>query len=164
MQYTITHSSMVITQKEIIARRREQVYKLHWKGHSSREIASQLGCSFKTVCLDIEWLTENANQEIKEQRKQIALEYKEAIDIFKHLLRKALDQFEKAEKENNEDRMERLYPIIESLNANLIATRSNSDLIEKEVLEQVKQQAGKLEEGIIRNKDKTSRDTSQEKF
>jgi len=84
---------VVITQNDLIARRRERVYLLLWIGKSSREIATDLGVSFKTVCLDIEWLTENANQEIKEQRKHNVLEYKEAIEILHHLVRKALKQF-----------------------------------------------------------------------
>jgi hypothetical protein len=140
---------VVITRTDLIARRREQVYQLHWKGKSSREIAAELDVSFKTVCLDIKWLQDNANEEIKEHRRFIALEYQEAIDIYKHLLRRALEQFDKAEKEMNEDRMERLYPIIESLNANLLSTRATRDLVKKE-LEQVKEEAEKIEEGLIK--------------
>jgi hypothetical protein len=159
-----TQLNVVITQKDLIAKRREEVYKLHWKGKSSREIAAELGCSFKLVCLDIKWLEKNANEEIKEQRKAIALEYKETVDIFRYLLRKALDQFEKAEKEGNEDRMERLYPIIESLNANLQTTRSAGYLVEKEVIEQSKEKAQKLEEGMKKVVEQTSGDTNQAIF
>jgi transposase len=152
---------VVITQNDTILRRREQVYQLHWKGKSSREIASVLGCSFKTVCNDITWLENTANEEIKEQRKHIALEYKEACDIFKHLLGKALEQFEQAEKDKNADRMERLYPIIESLNANRLSAKAHGDLIEQEVIEYSKRKAGQIDKGMTKAIDKTSRGTNQ---
>lgn len=140
---------MVITQTDLIARRREQVYELHWKGKSSREIAKILNCSFKTVCNDIIWLQDHANEEIKEQRKHIALAHQETCDIFRYLLTKALEQFDKAEREGNQDRMERLYSIIESLNANLLSTKATGDLIEREI-EHVKQTADTIDKRMER--------------
>jgi transcriptional regulator len=162
---------VVITRKDLIAKRREEVYKYHWKGLSSREIASQLRCSFFTVCKDIKWLEEQANQEIKEHRKHMALEYKEAVRTFRYLLTKALEQFEKADINGEDEKKERLYPIIESLNANLLSTRGVSDLVEKELTKHLQEKAERIiaaegerekEEKIIL--DKTSGKPNQEVF
>ena len=112
------------------------------------DIAAKLGYSFKTVCLDIKWFEENANEEIREQQRNIALEYIEALDVFRYLKRKALEQFERAEKERNEDRMEGLDPIIQSINVDLIDLQNQSDLIKAEVLLQKKDKAESLKEDL----------------
>src|SRR5215217_5615636 len=141
-----TRTSLVITRKDLIQRRREQVYELHWKGMSSREIGKTLNCSFKTVCNDIAWLEKNATQEIHEQRKHIALEYKAARTILYYLRGRALEQFDKPNED--EDRKLALYSIIESLNANILALLAAGDIIDEEMLEYTQQQATAVEEEL----------------
>jgi hypothetical protein len=140
---------MVITKHDMRERRRELVYQLHWQGRSLREIANKIGnVSFKTIALDIEYWEKKAKEEILKQREHIALDYKEACEVYRYLLKKALEHFEKAEKANDEDRIERYFSIIESMNANLIATQANSDLIEKEVAASMKQTVEKMEKEL----------------
>ena len=137
---------MPISQSDLIERRRQTVYELHWKGLSTREIAKQLGdaVTYRTVAFDLEHIRKKAEDTMLEQRKYLALEHQEAIDVYRYLLRKALEQFDKADKDGNEDRKERLYPIIESINANLAATRSTRDLVETE-LRDFREKSNKLE-------------------
>lgn len=152
---------MVITHKELVDRRRDQAFELHYMGMSSREIAAALGCSFKTVCNDLAWHEHQANQEIKEHKKHIALEYKEAKANFEYLRKKAWQQFTKADKEGDEDRKIQLYPILESLNANILAIIAAGDIIDKELIEHAKQQARQIEEeGLNKTIDKGSRRTN----
>lgn len=92
------------------------------------------------------------------QRRYLALEHQEACEVYRYLLRKALEQFDKADKEKDEDRKERLYPIIESINANLVATRSTRDLVETEIKD-AKEKANKLQREMkitVTNNDQTS--------
>jgi L-lysine 2,3-aminomutase len=70
------------------------------------------------------------------------------LDVFRYLKRKALEQFEKAEKERNEDRMERLYPVIRSINVDLIDLQNQSDLIKAEVLLRKKEKAESSKEDL----------------
>lgn len=100
--------------------------------------------------MDIKHLEQTANLEILEQRKSIALDFKESVEMFRFLIQKAMWQFEKAEVEGNQDRMERMYPILESLRSNLTSIMSVGDLIEREVIEQAKRQTAKLEEEILK--------------
>jgi hypothetical protein len=58
-------------------------------------------------------------------------------------LRKELQKFEKVDKVKDKDGKERLYPIIESTNANLVDTRYTCDEVETKG---AKKKANKLEE------------------
>lgn len=136
---------MRISHSELIKLRRQTVYELHWKGFSSREIAKQLGdVSYRTVALDLEHIRKTAEATMLEQRRYLALEHQEACEVYRYLLKKAIEQFDKADKNGNDDMKERLYPIIESINANLVAARSTRDLVESEIKD-AKEKANKLE-------------------
>jgi hypothetical protein len=157
-----------ISQNELIQKRREQVQYLHWKGYSSYEIANEfakmgLKVNARTIQLDVKWLEENATQEIKERKENIALAYENSVRTFKWLKQNAIEQFERAKRDNNEDRMERLYPILESIQSNIDRVESASDLIQATVLEEAKKQQEKIQ-GELDQVDQTSRDTEQAIF
>jgi hypothetical protein len=137
---------VVVTQKDLIQRRREQVFELHWQGLSQREIAAELmNVSQKTVCNDLAWLENICNERIKSQRKRIALDYEESIATFLYLKKKAMMQLHRAEEQKDEDRMERLYPIIASIEGDIVTLRGISDVIRREVLMYAEQQARQRE-------------------
>jgi hypothetical protein len=133
---------VVVTQKDLLQRRRERVFELHWQGLSQREIAAELmDVSQKTVCNDLAWLENNCSERIKSQKKRIALEYEESIATFLYLKKKAMMQLHRAEEQKNEDRMERLYPIIASIEGDIVTLRGVSDIIRREVLMYAEQKA-----------------------
>lgn len=111
------------------------MFDLYFKGASCREIAAALGgkVSFKTVANDINWWERQAELEISQHKNKLALAHKKSKANFEYLLKKAHEQFERAEKEKNEDRMIELYPIIESLVADLQAIETAGDIVDREL-------------------------------
>jgi hypothetical protein len=98
-----------------------------------------MNVSQKTVCNDLVWLENNYSEKIKSQKKRIALEYEESIATFLYLKKKAMMQLHRAEAQKDEDRMERLYPIIASIEGDIVILRGISDIIRREVLKDAEQ-------------------------
>ena len=137
---------MVITHSQLVTKRREKVFELYYRGYSCRQIAIALGnVSFKTVANDINWWERQAEQEIAQHKSKLALAHKKAKANFEYLLIKAHEQFEKADKEGDEDRKIDLYPIIESLVADLQAVETAGDILDREQQERAEDISEDLE-------------------
>jgi len=157
-----------ISRKEQINQRRQLVLKLSAQGLTQQEIAKSLEplqISQQTVSLDLKWLRQEAIQFVKQNKGDIAVEYRKALVNFYELRKKAWTQFNKAEHDKNEDRQLSLYSIIESINANIMALLAAGDIIEKDLIEHTKQQANLISKEMITNRsEQVSGRTNQAKF
>jgi hypothetical protein len=107
------------------------------------------------------WIAKESVEIVKGNRGQIAMEYDLALSNFYQLRKKAWLQFARAEEKNSEDIQLSLYPIIESINANIMALLSTGDIINNELVDHAKQQARQLEEEELKHSnDKGSRHTN----
>jgi hypothetical protein len=139
-----------ISKEQQIANRRQQVKEFTAQGLTQQEIANKLATlvSQKTVSNDLAWLRKEAFENVKRNREHIAFEYDLALSNFYQLRRKAWIQFARAEIAKNEGIQLNLYPIIESINANIMALLATGDIIEQDLLQYANEQAEKIEKGI----------------
>lgn len=144
---------MRITKEKQIADRRQLVLELRARGLSQTEIAGRLPTVVdqKTVSNDLAWWRKESITRIHQRREEIAFEYELALSNLYQLRKKAWAQFTRAE--SNKPRMDEeiqlsLYPIIESINANIMALLSTSDIIEQDVLDFINKQTDEIELGL----------------
>jgi hypothetical protein len=152
-----------ISKEQQIAHRRQMVKELRAQGLTQQEIANRLPTVVdqKTVSNDLAWIAKESIEIIRRNREQITLEYDLALSNFHQLRKKAWLQFARAEEKKNEDIQLSLYPVIESINANIMALLSTGDIINKELADHAKQQARQLEEEQLKHSnDKISRHTN----
>lgn len=143
---------MRIPKKKQIAARRQLVLELRAQGLSQAEIASRLPTVVdqKTVSNDLKFIRAESLKNISRKREEVAFEFELALSNLYQLRKKAWAQFTRAETakpKQDEEIQLRLYPIIESINANIMALLSTSDIIEQDILESVNGQIHEIELG-----------------
>lgn len=136
---------MTIPKKQQIINRRQAVLELSSQGLSQIEISEKLLISQKTVYNDIAWLKKDATEFIKQNRKHIVFEYKQALSNFYQLRKQAWKHFNSTQDEGVKTH---LYTIIASINNDIMHLLSIGDMIEQEILEKAKEQAESTKEDM----------------
>ncbi len=103
--------------------------------------------SQKTVSNDLVVLKEEAESFVRDNRKQIAEEYKKVMSNLEQLRAEAWKQFRKIENKDSNVKVA-LYDTIQSINNNILNLLSIGDLIEIEMLQKAKQESDTTREDM----------------
>jgi DNA-binding CsgD family transcriptional regulator len=142
----ITKASVRITKEQQIADRRQAVLTLSAQNLTQHEIAKKLVISQKTVSNDLEWLRRDSVQYVKQNKEEIAFEYKQVMSNLYQLRKLAWQHLNSATPDNVKIS---LYSIIENINSNIMTMLSTGDLIEMEI-KQAEQEIKGIEEGLTK--------------
>jgi transcriptional regulator len=142
----ISIQSVVISKQEQIQQRRTKVWELYSRGMTQDEIAEYLKennyppISRRQIGYDIEWLRKDAANFVRENRKNIAQEYKKAMSNLEQLRVEAWRQFSQINDKESSIKVA-LYDKIQSLTNNIMTLLATGDTIELEMIKTAQEEA-----------------------
>lgn len=140
---------MPITKKEQMEQRRTRVWELYSQGMTQERICDELKpfhVSRRTIGNDILWLKKDAANFVRDNRKNIAEEYRKVMSNLEQLRREAWSQFRQTK---NESVKTNLYDVIESINYSILNLLSVGDMIELELLKRVREEVEEAREEMV---------------
>jgi DNA-binding transcriptional regulator LsrR (DeoR family) len=149
----ISMASLRISKKQQIANRRANVLELYSQGLSQQKISEELKVdslkiSQQTISLDIKWLKEHAIMAVNQTKEDRAFEWQQVLSNLYQLREKAWNLMKKAEKEDDpDDELKKaMFPIIQSINADIMHHRAIGLIISADLLRQSKESASEIQQ------------------
>jgi|SRR5215211_7829781 len=146
-------ASLRISKKQQIANRRANVLELYSQGLSQKNISEELKVdslkiSQQTISLDIKWLKEHAIMAVNQTKEDRAFEWQQVLSNLYQLREKAWNLMKKAEKEDDpDDELKKaMFPIIQSINADIMHHRAIGLIISADLLRQSKESASEIQQ------------------
>lgn len=138
---------MTITKEEQVEQRRAKVLELTSQGLTQQEISNTLvTVSQKTVSNDLAWLRQDAIESIRNNREDLAFEYKQAKSNLYQLRKEAWKHFQSTQ---NEAIKTHLYSIIVDITNNITVLSAAGDMIQVELVS-IKEHTNTLKEDMMK--------------